>query len=196
MSTRRDYKTRPKNQPKNRPTNRRPAKRGAPAWLWMTTGVMAGLFVAMLIYLHRHSAPPEMTAQPPPEETSAPRPNTPPADAESGEPRYDFYTLLPKREVEISSEDLEPARERESKSLADGPWLLQAGSFRQYSQADALRAQLALNGFESSIDLTEGDNGVWHRVRLGPYTSKREVDRIRSKLARAQVRAIIIKASP
>ena len=188
MSTRRDYTTRPK--------SRRPAKRGVPPWLWMTTGLMAGLFAAMLMYLHRHSAPPALTVQQPPAEAPAPRAGTAPAAAESSEPRYDFYTLLPKREVEISSEDLEPAREREAKRLADGPWLLQAGSFRQYSQADALRAQLAMSGFESSIDLTEGDNGVWHRVRLGPYTSKREVDRIRSKLARAQVRAIIIKAQP
>ena len=162
----------------------------------MTTGLMAGLFVAMLIYLHRHSAPPSLTVQQPPSESPTPQASTAPAAAESSEPRYDFYTLLPKREVEISSEDLKAGREREAQSLADGPWLLQAGSFRQHSQADALRAQLAMSGFESSIDLTEGDNGVWHRVRLGPFSSKREVDRVRSKLARAQVRAIIIKAQP
>jgi len=192
MSTRRDYKPRAK--------KRAAPRRRRPTGLLAITGLMIGLFVAGLVYVNRHGSDTAVAKRPAPAKTAEPEVRAPsrepPAAGDSAEPRYDFYTLLPNRQVEIPSEELEPAREREAQARAEGPWVLQAGSFRQFSQADALRAQLALTGLESHINVTEGDSGTWHRVRLGPYASRREVDRIRSKLARADIRSIILRAEP
>ena len=72
--------------------------------------------------------------------------------------------------------------------------MLQAGSFRSYADADRLKANLAFQGLESRIDVSEKDSGTWHRVRLGPYDSRREADRIKSRLARLNVNSIILRA--
>lgn len=190
MSTRRDYKPRQKKRPAPR--------RRLPTGLLTVTGLMIGLFVAGLVYLDRHGSDAVVAEPPAPAKTPRAKGEAPlkgpPTAGDPAEPRYDFYTLLPKRKVEIPNEELETDRAAETR--AEGPWVLQAGSFRQFSQADALRAQLALTGLESHIDVTEADTGTWHRVRLGPYASRREVDRIRSKLARADIRSIILRAEP
>ena len=56
---------------------------------------------------------------------------------------------------------------------------MQCGSFRQQDRADEMRAQLALQGIESQVRPSNGKNGLWYRVVLGPYDYKRdaEIDR-------------------
>ena len=49
-------------------------------------------------------------------------------------------------------------------------YYLQAGAFREMSDAENTRAKLALLGFEAAISDRTSDSGVLHRVRLGPYS--------------------------
>lgn len=53
------------------------------------------------------------------------------------------------------------------------PALLQCGSFRQQNQAEQLKAQIAFAGITADIRRTEGSNGIWFRVVVGPYESRR-----------------------
>lgn len=51
-------------------------------------------------------------------------------------------------------------------------YYVQAGSFQNADDAEKLKAKLAFSGFEASLlTVTIPDKGVWHRVRLGPYSS-------------------------
>ena len=51
-------------------------------------------------------------------------------------------------------------------------YYVQAGSFQNADDAEKLKAKLAFSGFEASLlTVNIPDKGVWHRVRLGPYSS-------------------------
>lgn len=58
-------------------------------------------------------------------------------------------------------------RKRDSTS-----WTIQCGSFKNVAQAERVRAQLALSGFESRIAISSG----WHRVLVGPYFLRAKAD--------------------
>lgn len=61
-------------------------------------------------------------------------------------------------------------------------YYLQAGAFRDMSDAESTRAKLALLGFEAAITDRTTDSGVLHRVRVGPYTGQETVNKARAKL--------------
>ena len=63
-----------------------------------------------------------------------------------------------------------------------GPFQMQCGSFRQEQQAESMKAQIAFAGFPSTVRRTEGENGVWFRVVLGPYESRRQATSDRNRL--------------
>ncbi|OCG78148.1 hypothetical protein A9G44_02310 [Gilliamella sp. Occ4-3] len=50
-------------------------------------------------------------------------------------------------------------------------WLLQCGAFKDKSNADKLKAKLAMTGVSGNIS-----SGQLYRVTVGPYTSKKEAD--------------------
>lgn len=189
-----DYKNTPR--PKNK------APKTAPGWVWMLAGLSIGLFVALLVYLKDHSQNGEAdTARAPVVDkgqaarkqdrpTSAKTPSTP--SAEDKKPRFDFYNLLPEMEVFIPPQTLETERERASTESIT--YYLQVGSFKNFADADRLRAQLALSNIESHIQrVTINDTQTWHRVRVGPFQSARKMDITRNRLRAQSIDPIVLK---
>ncbi|MES2129346.1 MAG: SPOR domain-containing protein [Pseudomonadota bacterium] len=72
-------------------------------------------------------------------------------------------------------------------------YFLQAGAFRETSDAESARAKLALLGFEASISDKASDSGTLHRVRLGPYAQVDAMNKARAKLLDAGVDVAIVK---
>jgi cell division protein FtsN len=73
-------------------------------------------------------------------------------------------------------------------------FFLQAGAFQNAPDADNLKVRLALLGVEATIQTTTlPDKGVWHRVRVGPYTSVEELNRTRDTLKQNGVETALIK---
>jgi cell division protein FtsN len=70
---------------------------------------------------------------------------------------------------------------------------LQAGSYRNYADADRVRAILALQGVESKISKVTIDADTWHRVRVGPMRDLKNLDETRRKVREAQIDAIVIR---
>ena len=71
---------------------------------------------------------------------------------------------------------------------------LQAGSFTAQSDAENLKARLALGGWEANVqEGTVPDKGVRYRVRLGPYDDADELNRMKSELARRGFDVAVIK---
>ena len=72
-------------------------------------------------------------------------------------------------------------------------FLLQAGAFKSPDDADAMRARLALLGFDSKIFPREQDGTTLYRVRLGPYGNLDDVNRIRKTMAQNGIDVQLIR---
>jgi cell division protein FtsN len=72
-------------------------------------------------------------------------------------------------------------------------YYLQAGAFRDISDAEATRAKLALLGFEAAISDRSSDSGVLHRVRIGPYNQVEPMNKARAKLLDSGVDVAIVR---
>jgi cell division protein FtsN len=72
-------------------------------------------------------------------------------------------------------------------------YYLQAGAFREMSDAEATRARLALLGFEAAISDRASDSGTLHRVRLGPFNQVEAVNKARAKLLDSGIDVAIVR---
>ena len=73
-------------------------------------------------------------------------------------------------------------------------YVLQAGSFRHAGDAESMRARLALIGIEAAVQTVSIDGqATWHRVRVGPYTELRALNRARIRLRENQIEALALK---
>ena len=118
---------------------------------------------------------------------------------QADKPRFEFYTLLPEMEVVVETEAFKPRAGKRRESVEPPPLagahVLQAGSFRSYGEAHALKASLALLGLESVIQTVSIDGEqTWHRVRLGPFTRRDELEDARRQLADHQIDAVVFKS--
>ena len=68
-----------------------------------------------------------------------------------------------------------------------GPYQMQCASFRKLEPAEEMKAMIAFQGLEAQVRATQGTTGVWHKVILGPFESKRAAERARHKLQRAGI---------
>lgn len=174
----------------------KPSQGGVPGWLWMLAGLLVGLFVAFLVYLQQQKA--HATASKPPVIAKAPeKKTTPPPKApiedkttERKGINFDFYNILPEMEVVIPEEELKKPEGNEPL----GNYIMQVGSFKTAAQADTRKAQLALLGLSSSVQTVTVDNKqTWYRVRLGPYSDRRELDRVRRMLQDNDIDFVMMK---
>lgn len=81
------------------------------------------------------------------------------------------------------------------KSDGDEKWtyFLQAGAFRDQTDAEGARAKLALLGFEARVTERPGENGILYRVRVGPFGQLETMNRMRSKLSDNGVDVAVIR---
>lgn len=169
----------------------------------MLFGLGLGLIVAVGVYLRAPSG--ARTAEPAPaaaSETQAPRtPAARPAAtaaaarAEPAENRFEFYEILPQFEVEVPDSEA-PATNRARRRAPETPpgsFLLQAGSFSAPADADRLKAQLALLGFESHVQRVTLDDDVFNRVRIGPIADLDAAKRTQSQLRDAGIDSLLMR---
>jgi len=177
---------------------------GFPAWGWVLVGLVLGaLLMGMAIrggWLpmgRKHSGP-----EPNPNAT-VPRGSEPgvadqSAAAASKKPSYDFYKVLPEKEVVIPDAEISRRAKAEESSgsqasTAGGGYLLQVGSFPNAADAEAMKAKLALQGFVAKVQPVNISGQTWNRVRLGPYASAAKLEADKQRLASAGIKAIALK---
>ena len=179
-------------------TRRRNHHQGLSGWAGLLVGLVIGLTVALAVYLYDRrpdsqvgeaSAP--MTAEDAPH-TESRAPASQRTDTES---QFEFYDMLEKFEVVIPESE-RPARGHEPASATagrPGTYVLQAGSFRNFVDADRMRATLALQGIESGIQRVTVDNDTWHRVRIGPMRDPDRIAATQRKLRESRINALLIR---
>ena len=108
-------------------------------------------------------------------------------------PRFDFYKILPGSEEPATDQQFKEAQQRPP-AQAKEAFFLQAGAFQNAPDADNLKARLALMGMEATVQTTTlPDKGVWHRVRVGPYTTVDDLNRARDTLKQSGIDTTLIK---
>jgi cell division protein FtsN len=183
----RDYKT------------KRRKNTGFSGWIGVLWGLAMGLGVAGIVYIKDHR-PDTQNARLAKADKKKSRGNEVPeaetADSGAEEPSksYDFYDMLPKFEVVVpeKEKDVRP----DIKSVPEtrrGTYVLQAGSYKNFADADRVRAKLALQGVESKVQKVSVDNDTWHRIRIGPISKLDELNRLRQILRKADVDVLVIR---
>ena len=78
---------------------------------------------------------------------------------------------------------------------ADGArYILQAGSFASNSDAETLKARIAMLGLVARVETAEIDGRTMHRVRMGPYGTASELAEAKQKLGNGGLEALAIRA--
>lgn len=130
-------------------------------WVWISLVLIIALFVAFVLFLDQKIVKNSR-------QQAAPSPQ----QEISSKPIFDFYTVLPKRQVDIPETSVETPdvpNASPSVSASKGKLMLQAGSFQKLVDADRRKAELALLGLEATIKQAQVNGQTYHRVELGPF---------------------------
>lgn len=201
-------------------------RRQTPAWAMVLLGVVLGV-VASLVVLYGGKIPTlrggKNLPQPNPEAV-APKESekalaeeaakaAPPAPPKSN---YDFYSVLPEKEVVIPDSELSAkakAEQQRAKQQAQanaanngttpattpppaasgGRYMLQVTATSDAGAADTLKAKLAMLGFSAKVYTSTVDGKTLHRVRLGPFATASETESSKRALAENSISAIPVK---
>jgi cell division protein FtsN len=172
---------------------------GFSGWTGVLCGLALGLGVAAIVYIRDHR-PDAQIARISKADKKKSHGNEPP-DTESGDSStedsaksYAFYDMLPKFEVVVPEKDKDVRPDTKSvPETRRGTYVLQAGSYKNFADADRVRAQLALQGIESKVQKVSVDNDTWHRIRIGPISKLDELNRLRQTLRKADVDVLVIR---
>ena len=185
---------------KHRAQTRRQTNNPAPTvawWKWVLVLLIIGLFVWFLFFL-RTSTPAnnkEITqalTKPVREKSKIKQPQK--KTVQPAKPRFEFYTILPETEVVVPEYEIKTRKREERVGKArSAQYVLQAGSFRDYKQADKLKARLALMGIESRIEKARVGNKTWNRIKMGPFANLSNVDNLRNKLKQNNVDVVVME---
>ena len=176
-----------------------------PGWVYGLFGLAVGLSVAAAVWVSDRRAAVTADLAPAPSPASlesaldangetAPAVAEEPPPAELAAKRFEFYDMLPNFEVIVPEEDSVVIQDTEPKAIDQpGTYILQAGSFSTHDDADRRRAQLALQGIESTIQKVTIDDKTYHRVRIGPVDDLDELNVLRSRLHAAKIDVLRIR---
>jgi len=130
-------------------------------------------------------------------------------------PRFEFYQILPGEKETAPGKAPAAAGTKEAKTApgatakgapgsspsspkaASGEtYFLQAGAYATEADADNMKARIAFVGLEAQVKpVNVAEKGTLYRVRLGPYQSLDDANRIKAALSQNGVAAAIIKSS-
>ena len=201
--------------------NRQAVRNGGaafPGWALFLAGVVVGVIVMALAYrsmpsLRRTDQPqanPNAVAQ----QGSSPGIAASSSAASSGS-QFDFYKVLPEKEVVIPNAELSAMAKAEQQKAAaannaststpaatsanatasssKGTYVLQVGAYPDSGAADAKKAELALQGFTAHVQTISLDGKTWNRVRLGPFATATELQAMQKRLQAAGFQAMPMK---
>lgn len=216
----------PRRQPaapakRRKPSGASPNRGGGkmPAWAWLLAGVAVGLFVSFLVKLANMpdaaapvALPAAKVAPAPvkPEPAKAAAPAAPAEDAKQVT-RFDFYTLLPEREVIVPNErevtqtpppaaaasnSASASANTASAAAAPEQLFLQAGSFRSPQEAERRRGQIAQLGLDARVESVVANGDTWYRVQTGPFVSREKLSQARDRLSAQGIESLLLRQKP
>lgn len=186
-----------------------------PGWALFLAGVVVGLILFAFASRHlpslRRNDQPQANPDAVAEQGSSP--GIAGSSAPSSAPQFDFYKVLPEKEVVIPNTELSAMAKAEQQKAAQandtGPaapasgnatgasseagYVLQVGAFPNAGDADALKAKLALSGFTAHTQAITIDGKTWNRVRVGPFATATALQAMQKRLQAAGFNAMPLK---
>jgi len=194
----RDYKS---------PSKSNSGKKGSNLFLGLFIGYVLGLVSAIGVWMYIHQAPSPFIQNEKPEVSKKIKPsenenltlkenlildnNQNQTKDTNEKTRFEFYEMLPGNEESVTEIELQKAAKQ---PLLKDKYYLQVGSFKDTEDAENLKAKIAMLGMEAyvqSADLSE--KGMWHRVRVGPFTKIDTIKETRASLLQSGIKANLIK---
>lgn len=200
-----DYKYRAQNKGSGHVENPSNPLKSVSFWRWMLiTALSISTVVALVYWLARGEKPPRLVQNgqgvPAIQPQKADLANNveikqavkPQPEPEHKQPRFDFYTILPEKEVVVPDYEINTrAREERVGKGKEAHYTMQAGSFKSFKEADQLRAKLGLLGIESTVHKAKVGTVFWYRVKIGPYAQMTSVSAIKSRLRQNGIDVIV-----
>jgi len=177
--------------PRDYKHRRRPGKKSSRSQTAFLTGLALGLAVAVLVHLYhsRSSETPDKDLR------AATRTDTQTDEPAETGPVFDFYEILPDFEVVIPpAPDSGEAPDVPVRKVPPGNYFLQAGSFRQFEDADRRKANLALLGIGSEIRKVTVNDRPHYRVQIGPISDPGELRSMQQRLGTADIEYLALRA--
>jgi cell division protein FtsN len=172
-------------------------------WKWMLITAIIISFVVFLVYLRSTGSRqinPQQISQTIPGKTGtenaaiSKKEKKPDVKPGPKMPQFDFYTILPEKEVVVPEYEIKTRTREERVGKAKGThYIMQAGSFKTFKEADQLRKKLASMGIESKVQKAKIGSVNWYRVKMGPYTQTASVNTIRARLRQNGIDVIIME---
>ena len=189
---------------------------GIPGWGLFLGGVVVGVILCAIVVFSGHIPSLRRNDQPQPNANAVAQKGTAPgiasSSAASSASKFDFYKVLPEKEVVIPNAELSAMAKAEQQNAAaannvsasapasataaapsQGGYVLQVGAFPNASDADATKAKLALQGFTAHVQAVTLDGQVWNRVRIGPFASATQLQDVQKQLNAAGFHPIPLK---
>lgn len=184
---------------------RRNGGQGVPGWIWLLGGLVAGGILAVVFMLRGQWGDVDHLLPRPNPEARAPAAAEEPVAQEAAprKPKYEFYDVLRDKEVVIPDAELTAQAQAEAAAPADATvpanadtvrYLIQAGAFRSASDAEALKARIALTGEIARVESAQIEGGTIYRVRLGPYPNAGSLAAAKEALLSHGIEAVAIRA--
>lgn len=185
---------------KNSTSREKPSSKGSPFFSGLLVGLVLGVAISVLLALfitggkspfENKVTPAAVIEADPLEVPDATQAKT---GEEAGQPRFDFYTILPGTETQVTEQEI---KQKESAAIAvTETYFLQVGAFQTEQEADNMKAKLALQGIEAIVQTAAiPEKGTWHRVRVGPFSDINEINKSRSQLVDNGFPADLIKVN-
>ncbi|MDX1605937.1 MAG: SPOR domain-containing protein [Candidatus Competibacterales bacterium] len=87
-----------------------------------------------------------------------------------------------------------PEPEPQQQAAAGGRYLIQAGAYKLYSQADRARARLAMLNIDARIEQATSNGLPIYRVRIGPLSAS-EADSVSRRLSNNDIQSFRLRAN-
>jgi cell division protein FtsN len=175
---------------------RRKKTRRLRAWLGVLALGAVVLAGAAYLRLRAHqSAPPGATpAAQAKGATERSKPAKKPGPARGTE-RFQFYSMLPKAEVEVPSSTPGGPRTGTTPQPVEttGTYFLQVGSFATAAEAEAMRRRLASLHVRGDIQPVTVEDKTLQNVRVGPIEDLAELNRVRRVLRDSRIDAGLVR---
>jgi len=184
---------------------KRNGNQGTPGWVWLLGGLVGGAVIVLVLLMRNGGDVGQLLPKPDPE-ARAPIVTDEPVAQDAPEPRkpkYDFYDVLRDKEVVIPDAELNaqaqaeaqaPATEDPETAASGVRYLIPAGAFRSSSDAEALKARIALTGELARVESAQIEGGTIYRVRLGPYPNAASLAAAKRALGDHGIEALAIRA--
>ena len=124
--------------------------------------------------------------------------------------KFEFYTSLPNAEnaEPTTVEHQQAAHEKEAPVIDEthkqnepghaankdhNTYVLQVASFKNYKDADDLKAKLLMAGYNASVQEAKVKDTSWYRVLVGTYTDLNIVKTTQAKLAEQHISTLLLE---